>query len=662
MGTIEPKGFFAYPSSPQEIRDTIVAGLATVRASQSPVSVEGWEQNDIAGRFLSDPIFSKIVQSKILFADVTRLNFNVTYEIGYAIGLQRRVFLVRNATVVGDSDLLREVGIFDTLGYEQYSNATQLSQQILGVTDVSPIKVDRNEMLRRTPVYLVRPGIESDADLRIVSRIKKTRYAFRSYDPQETGRMSALHAIDNVAKSFGVVVSLVSSNRIRAKEINLKAAFVAGLAAGMQCTCLIIQEGDEPVPLDYRDLVRVHRHIEQIDEYIADFAADVTEQLSEHDDSKVSIPKSFLSSLNLGASAAENEYESLTRYFMPTDQYQKTLRGEVQVVAGRKGAGKTALFMEVRNALRDHKANVVLDLRPEGFQLRKFRDVITRSLAAGSQEHTITAFWEYLLLLEMCHKLLQKDRNVHMTNHLLFEPYRALEELYRTDQFNAEGDFAERMQDLLIHLTQQFDNLESDDPSGIVISRAKLTELLYLHDLSALRRAVISYLQNKAGLWILMDNLDKGWPSHGVKDDDVLILKSLLEAMTKLRHELQKHEIEGFSVLFIRNDVYELLVDRMPDRGKIAKVIVDWDDSELLRELLRLRFVASEDIDANTSFEDIWRRICVGLISGEESSQYLIERSLMRPRGLIDLLGYCRRMILSTGRRHIRPSWSTISR
>ena len=44
----------------------------------------------------------------------------------------------------------------------------------------------------------------------------------------------------------------------------------------------------------------------------------------------------------------------------------------------------------------------------------------------------------------------------------------------------------------------------------------------------------------------------------------------------------------------------------------------------------------------NASFEQLWRLICVSLIDGEETSQYLIERSMMRPRFLLNLISHCR--------------------
>jgi hypothetical protein len=53
-----------------------------------------WEQNDIAGRPLVAPIFEGIGSAALLIADVTTLNFNVTYEIGYAIGTAKRAYLI----------------------------------------------------------------------------------------------------------------------------------------------------------------------------------------------------------------------------------------------------------------------------------------------------------------------------------------------------------------------------------------------------------------------------------------------------------------------------------------------------------------------------------------------------------------------------------------
>lgn len=88
--------------------------------------------------------------------------------------------------------------------------------------------------------------------------------------------------------------------------------------------------------------------------------------------------------------------------------------------------------------------------------------------------------------------------------------------------------------------------------------------------------------------------------------------------------------------------MYELLVDSTPDRGKETRANVDWSEPDLLREVIRKRVVYGNPDMEKLTFDELWQRICARLVNKEESSQYLIERSLMRPRNLIDLLNHCR--------------------
>jgi hypothetical protein len=192
---------------------------------------------------------------------------------------------------------------------------------------------------------------------------------------------------------------------------------------------------------------------------------------------------------------------------------------------------------------------------------------------------------------------------------------------------------------LLSHLTEDYRTKYGEDDDR-TLSQQEITELLYRHDVNELRDQVVEYLRVKKGLFLLFDNLDKGWPTHGLTATDIVILRALLEATRKIEHQLQRRDIDCKTLAFLRNDVYELLVSETPDRGKEGRVALDWSDPDLLRELLRRRMIYSDLPDR--PFEDLWHRICVSHIKGEESSQYLIDRCLMRPRGLIDLANHCR--------------------
>jgi len=257
-----------------------------------------------------------------------------------------------------------------------------------------------------------------------------------------------------------------------------------------------------------------------------------------------------------------------------------------------------------------------------------------------------------LLLLEICHKILEKDREPHLRNHELFGPYRDLADQYQQDEFVAEGDFAERMLSLVGRIVEDFQGLLHSGEGKRSLKAAQITEILYKHDVGRLRQQVWEYLVLKDGLWVLIDNLDKGWPASGVTGDDLTIIRCLLDAIAKVERSLQHADVDCHGVVLLRNDVYELLVEATPDRGKLSRVSIDWTDPELLRELLRRRFVYS-GVEASAPFSAVWAQVCVSHIGGEESSQYLVDRSLMRPRSLIELFNYCRAHAVNLGHKRI---------
>src|SRR5581483_11890767 len=57
--------------------------------------------------------------------------------------------------------------------------------------------------------------------------------------------------------------------------------------------------------------------------------------------------------------------------------------------------------------------------------------------------------------------------------------------------------------------------------------------------------------------------------------------------------------------------------------------------------------------DSNGDFYSIWKTICISHYKGEESSQYLIDRCLMRPRSLIELVNACKIKAVTFGKEQI---------
>lgn len=631
--------FYAYAAVPASIGTTIEQAINKTEESNQSVSLSSWKELDIVGHFISSKVLTGIDYADIFIADISILNFNVTYEIGYAIGKKKRILLTKNISIKEMSPTIRDVGIFDTLGYKEYQNSDVLSEFIINGINNDPIEFSL-QIDTKAPVYLLDTKHKTDWATRIVSRVKKAKYIFRSFDPNESPRLSANDAISQVAKSHGIIVPLLSTETDAYEINNMRAAFIAGLAEGMEKNICMLQEGDGPVPLDYRDFVNTTYKLNDINDYIAIFASRVATEFQKGEVFQKDETTTFLQSLDIGASSAENEMRSLENYYLKTDQFLKSLRGEAHLVVGRKGSGKSAIFLQVRDRERSKNDNIVLDLKPDGYKLIKFKEMILDFLEEGTFQHTIMAFWEYVLLLEICHKILDKDKKTHTRDENLFEPYRTLFQLYNSEGYLTEGDFSERLSMLIDKISTNYKN-KYPNSSKVRLSVPQVTELLYCHDLRSLTETVITYMKHKGVLWLLFDNIDKGWPTSGLKHEDLILIRALLDATRKIERKFDRKNIEVNTIVFLRNDVYELLVCETSDRGKEANVLLDWTDADLLKELIRLRII-SNDLSVNLDFDTLWRRICVSHYKGEESMQYLIDRSLMRPRFLINIINQCK--------------------
>jgi hypothetical protein len=632
------EGFFAYASRPYQLTQVIQEAVETAN-SCGGCHYTTWEENDIAGKPLTAPIFEGLENANVLVADITTLNFNVTFEIGYAIGIGRRIFLTKSSEYESDDETINRIGIFDTLGFERYSTSKELSRLISTIDDLHPIDTTAQPNVT-TPVYVLETPVRGGAMTKIISRIKKARIFYRSFVPAEAARLSAPDAISHVASSCGVVIPLVASEVRDATVHNIRAAFVAGLSLGLDIPTLILQDRDSPLaPLDVRDFVKSYGGSSDIRKFIHEFSLRVIEKIQETKSLALPIGN-VLSTLTIGDPMAENEFQSLGNYYVQTDEFNRALRGEVNLVVGRKGTGKTALFSQVRNRKRSNKQNVVVDLKPEGYQLLKLKEEVLDYLASGAKHHLVTALWEFLLYAEICYKVLEKDQNLHIRDHRLYEPYLELAALYEESPHIIEGDFSERLLALSESVVEEF-NHRFQKSEGTKLTVDSITGLIHSENIRKLRESLSNYLKNKGEIWLLFDNLDKGWSTQGLHTGDITILRCLIDASRKIQRELSREGLDFQAIVFIRNDVYQLLMDESSDFGKESRADLDWSDPDLLRTMMKKRLLQN-DFPENASFDEVWNAVCISHIDGEDTSQFMIERSLMRPRNFIKLFGACR--------------------
>jgi hypothetical protein len=235
-----PIAFVAYSSRDTALSQLIGDAVYVANGKSDRVRYETWVYNDIPGNPVISPILDRIEESEFIIADITTLNLNVIYEIAFAIGRRRRAYLIRHQGTTGDKAVAREAGIFDTLGYHEYSDQDDLVKRLTSNIDPEPLQVSV-ELDHRAPVYLVEPPVKGLAVTTMIARLKKARYRYRSFIPGEDVPLSAVDAIRQVASSSGVLVALEEPSKLHALVHNIRSMFVAGLADGMGKPLLVLR-------------------------------------------------------------------------------------------------------------------------------------------------------------------------------------------------------------------------------------------------------------------------------------------------------------------------------------------------------------------------------------------------------------------------------------
>jgi hypothetical protein len=570
---LKTEGLFLFPSRPESVATTIEEAITHLSRIAGDKKWGSWKDLSISGQIIFCEICKAIRFSRLVVADVTTLNFNVLFEIGFAIGLGIPVLPIRDTSNTRDRKDFEELGIFDTLGYFDYRNSSQLSEGILEKVAVPPVLPAPSPLNADQPLYVVKSGVESNGMIKMMSVVKKSRLKFRTYDPKEVARISVHEAFKQAVSSRAVILHLLGPSTVGADVHNARCAFIAGIAMAAQRRVAMIQQGFELQPIDYRDVILTYDKPTQIADLLTPILGQVIEEIQTTRFVPTTLRLTALEKLDLGDLAAENEIKALDSYFVPTAQYQQAKRGHARLVVGRKGSGKTALFYGIRSTFRPIKSHLVLDLKPEGHQFKKLREAVLSRLPSGVQQHVLTSFWNYLLVMELAHEIIHHERSWAYRDPRLQASFKKIELGYGETEETEQGDFSERLLTLVEEIIRKGGDFTS------LSSTADISRLIHARPIRELNDAITAYLNvGKRDVWLLFDNLDKSWAVQKAHDEDILLLRALLEATRKLQRQFESRGVDLFSIVFIRNDIYQHLILEPAERGKETAAVLDWND------------------------------------------------------------------------------------
>ena len=654
MSNTIPKAFFAYPSSGQTLKGAIQDATPKIN-KRGHVNIQTWEDYSPSGKFVIHTICEAIDDADLFFADLTGLNANVMFELGYAIARDKRIWLIFDNSFTESTKMFNQLKILTTVGYHSCQNSNHI---VSGFYKDKPFTDTENTIFQTTIKHSLKPGgyhsilhlkskYEDQAAIHVSNLLRK-RLPNRIIvdDPRESTVQSLTWYGSRVFDCSGVICHFTHPEREGAPLQTARHALVCGMAHGFEKPLLMLAEGNFLHPIDYREFLRLYNNdnnariaAEHLDEWLppVEEALKIRRNVTGTSRSTTRLTKG-LRNLRFGDYVAENEEENLVeQYFIQTAAYDDAVRGNQTVFVGRKGSGKTANLIKLKNELSKQRRNVVCVIKPPRSQMERIVSVLKQSEHRDVKGYAIESLWKFLLLTEIANTAFNNLENS------LSSGIDATEQHF----YDFVNDHRELIcEDFSTRLEYCIQSLEG-----------AMSEILHSGILRQLREELGTFLSKNQRVAILVDNLDTAWEPQN--DIEVLseILWSLLEVAQGLSTELQRQDSRrrGISIslaIFLRSDIFYKIRKVALEPDKITYSLLKWDDTELLCRVIEERFLFSDDTHFDR--DDLWQTYFCPTVTGIPTKEYITEATLKRPRDIIYLANASVTMAINRGHMQIK--------
>ena len=336
--------------------------------------------------------------------------------------------------------------------------------------------------------------------------------------------------------------------------------------------------------------------------------------------------------LGVGCDIAEEEKKELLLYFVETSSYHAALRHDKSIIVGRKGSGKSAIYIKLLDDLSAPDSHYIITLKPESDEI--LRDIETSDLfsSPASKRSFFFTVWKFVIYSNLIKCISDEltSGSIHHTYNKseldLLEFYSENKEFIHLNFFGAISEISKR---------------KSQSPE---ISSPAILDQLYRTYLSPLLKIVKTYFSSINAKYIkiiiLADNLDKTWDPKHELDLQSEMIHTLLEIETKVHNDLtdkQGCSVDVKEIIFLRKDTFEYILKCVsePDKLISSSHEIDWEKYPgLLRTLIDNRFRHILDLRADEETEKkAWKEFFE--YGKKHPYDVIIEIITKRPRDLI---------------------------
>jgi uncharacterized protein with HEPN domain len=624
------KIFFAYQSKVKSGDSTNIDAIRVF--SQSRNDVKTWESMRANGKLLNRSILEAISRAEIFACDMTYINFNVYFELGYAIGKQKILLLLINESIKNAKNNFLSFTEFRNIGYSQFKNSEDIRVAYESI-DKETVLMEQLEHLNEKEkntcdVLYIQNSSNSQADLNALEYIKNIFDSSIIDERYESAYETLEWYLSSINKCRIMIVHLSNHNQIDSERCNAINSFYAGLGNALGKKILFLSP-TQIIPVDYDDICIQYDDADDCLNKLTDWVTRTQKKLRPLAQKKKTESQEMnLLLLGIGYSVAEHEKDKLVHYFVPTFVFREALKRHNMIIYGRKGAGKTAVYYKLIDEYSFDETVITIQLKPESSEIIEyirvsnlFDDSITRSTI-------FSIIWRFLLgsqLLSELHDIVLKRKR-----ELTSPVEEKLCSFYSQHKSILEQGFFKTLH--MFHEIVMKDGISAD----------KAVENFAKQYLAPLSDILKEYLKVKkyTKVVVLADNLDKAWSAENdlsLQCDMILTLLQVSDSFQKSFSDKQTDSADVSCVIFLREDIYNYVIERArePDRLSTMAYRIEWDTCRpLLKDIVekRMRYVLNyKDGD---SVDNLWHDF---FVIGENIYALVDNLCLPRPRDIINI-------------------------
>ena len=359
----------------------------------------------------------------------------------------------------------------------------------------------------------------------------------------------------------------------------------------------------------------------------------------------------FKRSMNIGTISAESDNEFLENCFLATPEFEELcdFNSKKMILLGRTGSGKTALLNKIRE-----KVDCYIEVKPDTFALQYISNVpfVQRM---EKEKINLDIFYKFLWLHELISQIV-KNYFVYNKRKLVDELSEKVDDLGRISQLKKymneyEGIFFDEgtTEKITKEIEKQVSGFLGTDIANINSKlsdnqkseiETKASQYINKKQISQLKNIITLFKEyfgcnKQKKIAVVIDNLDENWIDLTSK---YKLIDALLNAI-RLFVDVPNMKI----LLAMRADLLTKTCDvtlRQNEKDESFTLRLNWT-SKMLKELLdkRIEFLFNYKYKKNSriTFSDMFNFY----INDTPASDYIISRTMMRPRDVISFVNHC---------------------